>query len=145
MFSFGTFPRWIKALSIILCIQLVSFPILLQAAENNSIPPQEQSYEQICAIAEADARHDEGGAMGYAIGGFICGIFGWLFAIANEAKTPAGRLVGKDSNYVLAYSTCYEKRVKKIRTKAACTGWAVGTAVSLAYLAATGGFSTDEE
>ena len=53
MFSFGTFPRWIKALSIILCIQLVSFPILLQAAENNSIPPQEQSYEQICAIGGA--------------------------------------------------------------------------------------------
>lgn len=144
MFSFKTFPGWIKLVALTLSFNLLVVPLMAQAAENNSLPQdQELSYEQICAQAEEDATKDEGGAIGYGIGGFLCGIVGYLIASASKTQVPAARLVGKDSNYAQAYTACYEKKAKSIRTKAACTGWVIGAVVSIVYLAASGGFETE--
>jgi len=133
----------IKMIAIVLSFNLFALPILLQAVETNSIIVQqeEEDYQMICATAEADAEEDEGGATGYGIGGFLCGIFGWLFATISKPKPPASRLVGKSETYVAAYSDCYEAKAKSIRTHAACMGWVAGAVVSLLILS-LGGTST---
>lgn len=146
MLTFKTFPLWIKAISLILCFNLLALPVLAQAAENSAInqdQQQELDYARICAQAEADAEKDEGGAIAFGIGGFLCGVIGFLIAYASTPKAPAERLVGKDPNYVQAYSTCYEKKAKSIRTKAACTGWSMAVLVGVIYVAASGGFSAE--
>lgn len=131
-----------KIMAVILMINILAVPVLAQEVEKTPPQPQEQSdYTQICETAKVDANAD-GGTTGYAIGGFLCGIFGYLIAAASAPQVPASRLVGKDANYVQAYSSCYEKQAKKIRKSAACTGWAIGSSVSLLYLALSGGFES---
>ena len=88
-------------------------------------------YNQICDIAQKDAGIDEGSGLGYGAGGFLCGCFGWLYVEIKSAKPPSARLIGKDMNYVLAYKSCYEKKAKSIRRTAACTGWAISSALSI--------------
>jgi len=129
-----------KIIAIILCFNLFTLPIFVQAIETNSITIQEEEedLEMVCVKAETDAEEDENGALGYGIGGFLCGLFGWLFATISKPKAPAARLVGKSENYVAIYSDCYEKKAKKIRTGAACTGWSIAISVgALIYLIQT--------
>ena len=136
MVSYRIFPLWIRTLSLLICISVLALPIMVQAQINDSMAQQqeEQDYQMICAQAEEDAQRDEGGATGYMLGGCLCGVFGFLIAYGSSPKAPSDRLVGKDPNYVHAYSKCYEQKAKKIRTSAACTGWLVGSAVSFAIL-----------
>jgi len=130
-----------RFLAIIISANILVIPIIVQAGETKLVKLQQQDQQQdpeqaedfgaICMQAEFDAEKDEEGAIGYGFAGFLCGIFGWLFAHASSPKVPAKRLVGKSQNYVEAYSSCYEKKAKKIRTSAACTGWLVGASVGL--------------
>ncbi|MBI3194993.1 MAG: hypothetical protein HYZ34_11105 [Ignavibacteriae bacterium] len=136
MLSFFTQSIYTKLLIVFLCCLMIATPVSRVFAQE--MMQQDPSAEIIMAQAEADAQEDVSGAV-YGIGGFLCGIFGWLAATLSSPEVPAVRLIGKSSNYVSIYSEAYKSKAKSIRTTAACTGWAIGAAVSLIIFAAGGG------
>lgn len=123
------YSRLLKVFTILLCFMMFVTPIINVLAQTKTMN-QEPSYAEIQAQAEADAREDESG-VGYGIGGFFCGIFGWLFAQLSSPDVPATRLIGKSANYVAIYAEAYKRKAKSVRTTAACIGWAIGSTVSL--------------
>lgn len=135
MLSIYNYSKLFKAITVLLCFMMFVTPIINVFAQTNTVN-QEPSYAQIQATAEADAREDESG-IGYGIGGFFCGIFGWLFAQVSSPDVPASRLIGKSTNYVAVYAEAYKRKAKSIRTTAACIGWAIGSTVSLIIMFST--------
>jgi hypothetical protein len=140
MLSFFTQSIYSKSLIVVLCCLMIATPISQALAQE--MTQQDPSAEIIMAQAEADAQEDVSGTV-YGIGGFLCGIFGWLAATLSSPDVPAARLVGKSSNYVSIYTEAYKSKAKSIRTTAACTGWAIGSAISLIVLAAGGGTTSN--
>ena len=140
MMSFFNNSIFSKLLIVVLCGLLIATPVS-QVFAQELMAQQDPSAELIMAQAEADAQTDVNG-MVYGVGGFLCGIFGWLAATLSSPDVPAARLIGKSSNYVSIYSQAYKDKAKSIRTSAACTGWAIGAAVSLVIFAAGGGATT---
>lgn len=116
----------------LLSVLLVAIPLTGALAQQQTTP-QEPSAADIIRQAESDADADESGTI-YGVGGFLCGIFGWLLATLSSPDVPAARLVGKSSNYVVMYSDAYKRKAKSNRTNAACIGWGIGSAVSLAII-----------
>jgi hypothetical protein len=112
-----------------IAILILVNPMLLSAF----VPLMQQMGEEAMADIQVkainDAKADEGSATGYAFAGFFCGIFGWIFAKASNVSIPSERLVGKSEKYVQVYSAQYKGQIKKIRSRAACNGWAAGVAV----------------
>lgn len=139
MISSFSNPKTQMPFVVLLCALLIAAPIsqaLAQEQESQQEPSEAETIQQ----AETDARADQSG-FGYGVGGFLCGIFGWLFATLSSPDVPAARLVGKSSNYVVVYSEAYKSKAKSIRTRAACTGWGIGALATVAIFAATGGLS----
>ena len=131
-------PVIVRPMIFIICLMLLLVPIA-QVLAQTAGTQQEPSYLEVKTQAEADAKQDTSG-IGYGFGGFFCGIFGWLFAMLISPDVPTARLIGKSPSYVAIYTESYKSKAKSIRTSAACIGWGIGAAVSLAILAATGGF-----
>ncbi|GEM_PF-2331638 len=121
--------RFLAPLVFLLSFLILTIPVT-QALAQAQTTNQELSAEQIIAIAEADASEDTNATI-YGLGGFCCGIFGWLFAMLSKPDVPSARLVGKSADYVTVYSNAYRNKVKSLRTHAACVGWAIGTTVSI--------------
>lgn len=144
---------WSKTISVLICLLLLCIPIVSMAqsggdseklgsveikeiAEQDAVSggdSEKLGTVEIIIIAEQDAVTDAGDAFGYKAGGFFCGIFGWIFALSSNCQPPAYRMIGKDADYIYVYASAYSKKVKNIRIKAACSGWLLGAAVSLAF------------
>jgi hypothetical protein len=93
-------------------------------------PAAKSSYVEARDDAQRDAETDIS-AGGWFAAGFLCGVFGWLFAYLSDSKPPVSRMMGKDSDYVLAYSSEYESKAKNIKTSKSLIGCLVGAGVSL--------------
>ena len=131
---------FVKMIALTLSIMLFAAPLMAQSIDNAAVAQsQELDFEMIRVQAEADAQADAGGAIGYAVGGFLCGIFGWILAATSSVKVPADRVLGKEPGYVMAYSDVYESKVKSIRKKSACTGWVLGSTISLLMMSTSSG------
>ncbi|MFH1052555.1 MAG: hypothetical protein V1779_16675 [bacterium] len=115
-------------------ISLLIFIQPLAAQEPDTDKDKKVDYSQVCDQAKKDAADDEGSALGYGAGGFLCGIFGWLFAELSSPRAPSAKFIGKDATYAKAYSSCYEKKAKSIRRTSACVGWAIGSTLSLVLI-----------
>lgn len=86
------------------------------------------TYADARADAERDVESDISGG-GWFAAGFLCGVFGWLFAYLSDSKPPVSRIMGKDSDYVLAYSSEYESKAKGVKTSKSLIGCLVGTVI----------------
>ncbi|MBM2815430.1 MAG: hypothetical protein HW421_2192 [Ignavibacteria bacterium] len=139
MFIFNRIQPISKSIATLITLLILIQPLTAQTTKSDwekskddwGKKKESTDFKQICDIAEDDARADEGNAIGYGAGGFLCGIFGWLVAELSSPRTPSARLIGKDLNYSTAYTTCYEKKAKSIRRTSACTGWVIGSTVSI--------------
>lgn len=140
MLLFSSNSFFSKMLIIVLCGLLIATPIS-QTFAQELMAQIDPSAEKIMQEAEADAHADVSGTV-FGIGGFFCGIFGWLAATLISPDVPSARLIGKSSNYVSIYTQAYKDKVKSIRTTAACTGWVLGSAVSVLILTSSGGLNT---
>jgi hypothetical protein len=125
-----------KLFAITIVLLMLVQPIAAQ--DTNTDKEKKTDYSQVCEQAKHDASDDEGSGLGYGAGGFLCGIFGWLFAELSSPRAPSAQLIGKDANYVRAYTSCYEKKAKSIRRTAACVGWAISVPVSYLIITASG-------
>lgn len=65
------------------------------------------------------------------IAGCALGVTGWLIAYMVEPSPPAGNMIGKDSAYTMQYLSCYKSAAKAKQSKAALTGCAISTGVTL--------------
>jgi hypothetical protein len=88
------------------------------------------TYADARADAERDVESDVSGG-GWFAAGFLCGPFGWLFAYLSDSKPPVSRIMGKDSDYVLAYSSEYESKAKGTKTSKSLIGCLVGSVISI--------------
>jgi hypothetical protein len=88
------------------------------------------TYADARTDAQRDVESDISGG-GWFAAGFLCGVFGWLFAYLSDSKPPVSRIMGKDSDYVLAYSSEYESAAKSVKTSKSLIGCLVGTVVSI--------------
>lgn len=88
------------------------------------------SYADARSEAQRDAESDVS-AGGWFAAGFLCGVFGWLFAYLSDSHAPASRFMGKNSDYVLMYSSEYEAKVKNIKTSKSLVGCLVGAVVGI--------------
>ena len=135
-----------RLISCVLIFALVSVsvfathPGIVLAQEEAEAAETTTGVSDACTAGQEDAKTFNSG-VGFVAAGFLCGIFGFGSAAIYTPKPPAERVVGKSADYVVMYSSCYEKEAKNKNMKMACIGWAVGAAVTLAILAATGSFS----
>lgn len=77
------------------------------------------------AAAEADADADTSGALWFGAG-CLLGVIGILVAYIVEPHPQATRLMGKDADYIQAYSLTYKSAAKSVQTKMAMYGCAAG-------------------
>ena len=77
------------------------------------------------AAAEADADADTSGALWFGAG-CLLGVIGILVAYVVESHPQATRLMGKDAEYIQAYTLTYSSAAKSIQTKMALYGCAAG-------------------
>jgi hypothetical protein len=77
------------------------------------------------AAAEADADADTSGALWFGAG-CLLGVIGILVAYVVEPHPQATRLMGKDAEYIQAYTLTYTSAAKSIQTKMALYGCAAG-------------------
>lgn len=116
--------------------QLVTSPDEEQPAK----PPPADTYAMDpCTSGTLDAKQYNS-TTGYLMLGFLCGIFGFLIALASSPEPPADRIIGKEPDWVRVYSDCYTKQAKKANRSSACSGWAVGAAVSVLYFSLSGSY-----
>ena len=117
------FPKsFFISLALLLSISLLALPIMQDAL-------YAQTAGEACLDAERQAESDINGQTWFLIG-CLGGIVGWVVAQAIEPSPPAAPLVGKDADYVAAYTDCYKRKAKNIQTQKALTGCLVGTGVS---------------
>lgn len=90
------------------------------------------SFADVRSEAIRDAESDVSSG-GWFAAGFLCGVFGWLFAYLSDSHAPASRFIGKNSDYVLMYSSEYENKVKNIKTSKSLVGCLVGTVVGILF------------
>lgn len=116
-----------KALSgsiiILISLMLVAIPI-----QTNLIA---QDAATACMDAERQAQSDISGGTWFALG-CLFGIIVYLIAL-QEPNPPATQLLGKSPEYVAAYTDCYRKKGKQIKSKNALTGCLIGTAASVVF------------
>jgi len=111
-----------KVVIFIMILLVLTVPIIAQEAANQSISVERM--EQV--KAEAEAMCAEVNAFGYGIGGFMCGIIGWIIAASSTAEPPAEALLQYNAAEQQVFIDAYEKCVKKKRRSAACSGWLAG-------------------
>jgi len=99
---------------------MVGAPVALQA-----------QVADACMQAETDAQRDVNGALWIAAG-FFLGLLGIGAAYVVEPDPPMSRLVGKDPQYVAAYTDCYKRAGRDIQVKKAVIGCVASTLISTA-------------
>lgn len=82
-----------------------------------------------CAAGTRDGQNVDTGI--WFVVGCALGFTGWLIAYLVEPSPPAGTLIGKDSTYTMQYLDCYKRAAKDKQSKAALTGCAVSTGLTL--------------
>jgi len=85
-----------------------------------------------CANAERQARSDISGGTWFLIG-CVIGPIGYLLAM-SEPNPPSTHLLGKSPEYVAAYTDCYRRMGKSIKTKNAMTGCLIGVSINVVLL-----------
>ncbi len=80
---------------------------------------------QACRQAEMDADLATSQALWLAAG-FFGGIAGVLVAYILQPNPPASKFLGKSPEYVAAYSECYRRKARAIRTQKAWLGCLAG-------------------
>ena len=127
------FLRWrslaAAAFAVAFAWSMLVFPAIAIAQTPEPPAADKEDYESVCSTAKNDAR--AANTVPYMVGGFCCGVFGFVFAAVSSPAVPADRLAGKSSDYTSAYTRCYQNEARGRNMKAACGGWAIGTAVGL--------------
>lgn len=85
-----------------------------------------------CSDAERQARSDISGGTWFLIG-CVIGPIGYLLAM-SEPNPPSTQLLGKSPEYVAAYSDCYRRMGKSIKTKNAMTGCLISVGAQVLLL-----------
>ncbi len=93
-----------------------------------------QSMQQACVQAQADAERDVNGVLWMAAG-FFFGLLGIGAAYVIEPDPPATKLMGKNPEYVAAYTDCYKRAGRDIQVKKALTGCVASAVLSAAVYA----------
>ncbi|MBL8026147.1 MAG: hypothetical protein JNL74_07040 [Fibrobacteres bacterium] len=127
-----------RMVAIILTLVMVATPVLAQDLENSKYKESSSSSfgsssdagGDPVADAYSDAEAEIGGGTWFAIG-CLLGWVGWLIAYVVEPTPPASRLIGKSSNYVIAYTSAFKEKGKSIQSVKARNGCIVGTVVSV--------------
>ena len=96
------------------------------------------SAEEAIIDARRDAEINTNIA-GWAVGGFLCGVFGVGFAYLYKPEVPVHRLMGKSSEYVSVYIVEYQEASRREQLPPALAGFAVWVLLFL-YLGGTGYF-----
>jgi len=109
---------------VMLAFALLVIPIISKDMLATAALPQDA--QTACADAERQAQSDINGTTWMAIG-CLTGLIGYLIAM-QEPNPPATHLLGKSPEYVAAYTDCYRKKGKEIKTKNALYGCLAGTA-----------------
>jgi hypothetical protein len=111
-----------------IAMAFVYFWIFLVFPINSALFAQETSTA--CSDAERQATTDVSGGTWFAIG-CLAGFIGWLIAYSMDTNPPAASLVGKSPEYVAAYSDCYKKKAKGIKSNRALVGCLISTGAAL--------------
>lgn len=103
-----------------------------------------QDSSTACSDAADQAKRDVSGGTWFMIG-CLAGIIGVLIA-QMENNPPAMALLGKSQEYVAAYTDCYRKETKSIKSKNAITGCLVfaGIYAVIFAIAASSGNADNE-
>lgn len=114
----------------LLSISLLATPLAANVAPAIAAPPQDAN--QGCADGERQAQSDINGTTWFAIG-CLAGLIGYLIAM-QEPNPPATQLLGKSPEYVAAYTDCYRKEGKSIKTKNAMYGCLANVGLAIVYV-----------
>lgn len=129
---------------IVLCLSLmiVALPLSANIALAGTVEKNNQDAQAGCTDGERQAQSDISGGTWFAIG-CLAGLIGYLIAM-SEPNPPAMQLLGKSPEYVAAYSDCYRKKGKNIKSKNALTGCLVGTGATVVLYAILIAAASDE-
>ncbi len=135
---------FVGALTLVLALSLLVMPLASDLVAANALP--QADAQQACVDAEAQATQDINGTTWFLIG-CIIGVWGYIVAIALESNPPSAALVGQSPEYVAAYTDCYKRKAKEIKSKNALYGCLAGTGATcllyfLLFAAASGAEST---
>jgi hypothetical protein len=125
-----------------LCLMLVAMPLSANMALAGTVEKSNQDTQTGCADGERQAQSDISGGTWFAIG-CLAGLIGYLIAM-SEPNPPAMQLMGKSPEYVAAYTDCYRKKGKNIKSKNALTGCLVGTGATIVLYAILIAAASDE-
>jgi hypothetical protein len=119
---------------------MLATPVLAQDLENSTMSSKYKESTSSndsrsdngdpVADGYADAEAEIGGGSWFVIG-CLLGWIGWLIAYIVEPTPPATRLVGKSSNYVIAYTSAYKEKGKSIQSTKARNGCIIGTVATV--------------
>lgn len=117
---------YIRMLSLVMVMLLLSTPVLAM----------EQNLAQVQLEAMADAKKDLSAVNSefWFAAGCGCGLLGVLLAYAYTEDVPADRMIGKSPEYVLYYTTEYQRLTRNERLLSSAYGSVMGTAVSILVL-----------
>jgi hypothetical protein len=113
-----------KSISVILLTAMFTIPIAPAVFA--------QDVATACMDAERQAKSDISGGTWFLIGCLI-GPIGYLLAM-SEPNPPSTNLLGKSPEYVAAYTDCYRRMGKAIKTKNAMTGCIISVAAEVVLL-----------
>ncbi|MCK4510640.1 hypothetical protein KAW64_02825 [bacterium] len=99
----------------------------------------EESTAVECMQGKTDGERDGKGNAAWILGGIGCGIIGVGAAYFSKPNPDASVLLGKSPEYVLCYTEAYQSKAKGKNAGYAAIGWAI----SLVILLATGAFETE--
>lgn len=99
---------------------------------------------QLQAIADARRDAEQDVSTNWALAGFGCGVFAFVYAFVDPPNVPTSRLVGKRPEYIAFYMEEYKSAARRRKMQYACIGWgisAVVVAVVVLRDLSSGGFS----
>lgn len=112
-----------SGVALILALLLICIPF-----QANLYSQDAQEVQTACLDGERQAQSDINGGTWFIIG-CLAGLIGYLIAL-SEPNPPATQLLGKSPDYVAAYTDCYRRKGKDIKSKKALTGCLIGTLAS---------------
>jgi hypothetical protein len=105
-----------KIVSLVLGICLLVIPTIIIAEET----------EDACIQAQIDVERNVNGPLWFGVG-CLFGVFGWGAAYLLPPSPSPVNLMGKSSEYVMVYTSCYKEKGKSIQANKAligCLAWA---------------------
>jgi len=85
-----------------------------------------------CNEAQADAERDVSAILWIGIG-FLLGPVGVLIGYMVAPSPPASRIMGKSSNYVMQYTSCYQDKAKSVQGINSIIGCAISGVLVIVY------------